>query len=479
MSANNYTWFIIADMGIYNVLDKNVLLPVADVLFGTTLYSHLRKLKASEFISQDEIKCLQNKKLVKLVRHCYETVPYYHKLFSKLGIVPDDIRTREDLQLLPILTKQLIRDNYDDLFSTAVDHKYRKYTSTGGSTGTPLRFCADKCEWSMQRASSFRAWEGYGIYLGDKFFSLAGSSLTRKGQLFTSKGIYDRVIMRNHKFSSANVDDDSMQALLNEFIKIRPKVVRGYGSTLVVFARYLKKAGFRPDTVKVVLTTGEVLMPNYRKELEEVFNSPVYDAYGAGDGGIVSHECTEHRLHITEELCVIEITDKNGRVLPDGEPGYVVSTDLENYVFPFLRYQVGDMSYISSKPCNCGRHTRHFGEVMGRAGRLLYNKQGVPISPTVLPIMLYPDLDYHNLDNQILYNKIDRFQIRQDKRGDIQILLKMKDKKDEDSFRYSFIKTNYEKHFTGSIVSLSFVDSIPTLPSGKEDYCVSEYEYES
>ena len=88
-------------------------------------------------------------------------------------------------------------------------------------------------------------------------------------------------------------------------------------------------------------------MPNYRMELKEVFNAPVFDAYGAGDGGIVSHECPCHNgLHITEELCVIEITDREGNVLPDGETGFVTATDLENYVFPFLRYHVGDMSYI-------------------------------------------------------------------------------------------------------------------------------------
>ena len=94
------------------------------------------------------------------------------------------------------------------------------------------------------------------------------------------------------------------------------------------------------------------------------------------------------------------------------------------------------------------------------------------------PIMMYPDLDYHKLESQVLYNKIDKFQIRQDKVGDIQVLLKMKDKADENPAKYDFIVTNYRNHFVGSEVSLSFVDEIPVLPSGKEDYCVSEFEYE-
>ena len=464
-------------MSLYNLIDTNFLLPIADTLYGSSLHTQLKALKNSEFNTAGEILTQQNKKLQSLVRHCFETVPYYHRIFNGLGLTPDDIETKDDLQKLPVLTKQIIRDNYDDLFSTAVPPKFRKYSSTGGSTGTPLIFCTDKREWSFQRASTLRAWEHYGLRLGDKMFSLAGSSLIRKGDSLSLKGLYDRVIIRNHKYGCADINDENMAYILDEFKRIRPRALRGYGSSLIILARYMNRVGFRPNTVKAILTTGEVLLPNYRMELEEFFKAPVYDAYGAGDGGIVSHECQNHRLHITEELCIIEITDKNGKVLPTGEVGFVTSTDLENYVFPFIRYQVGDMSYLRDEVCSCGRHTLQFGEVMGRAGKLVYNKQGVPISPTVLPMLLYPDRDYHKLENQILYNKIDKFQIRQDELGDIQVLLKMKDEFDEDKDKYSFIIKNYQDHFIGSKVSLTFVDEIPTLPSGKEDYCVSDFEF--
>ena len=464
-------------MSIYNYIDKHILLPIADTVYGSSLHEQLRVLKNSEFNETEGIVFLQNKKLQSLVRHCYETVPYYHRVFENLGLKPEDIKTKNDLQKLPVLTKQIIRDNYDDLFSTTVPSKFRRYTSTGGSTGTPLIFCTDKREWSLQRASTIRAWEHYGLRLGDKIFSLAGSSLTKKGDGLSLKGLYDSVIIRNHKYGCAEVDDEHMAFILDEFKRIRPRALRGYGSSLIILARYMKKVGFRPKTVKVVLTTGEVLLPNYRRELEVFFEAPVYDSYGAGDGGIVSHECQNHHLHITEELCIIEITNKDGKILPNENVGFVTTTDLENYVFPFIRYQVGDMSFIRDEVCPCGRHTLQFGEVMGRAGKLVYNKHGEPISPTVLPMLLYPDKDYHKLENQILYNRIDKFQIRQDKHGDIMILLKMKDKADEDPAKYNFVVTNFRNHFVGSEVSLTFVDEIPVLPSGKEDYCVSEFDY--
>ena len=464
-------------MGIYNFIDRNILLPIGDLIYGSSVRSRLVEFRRYDQLTSAEIVDLQNKKLRKLVRHCYENVPYYTRLFDRLGLKPEDIQTRADLVKLPVLTKQVIRDSYDDMIPKDMPSARLIRSSTGGSTGTPLQFCKDANEWSGQKAATLRAWEWYGLHLGDKIFSLGGNSIVKKKKKFSYKNIYDEVIMRNFKHSSADVTDEGMQKHYESLMKLRPKAIRGYGSSLYIFARFIEKRQLPVCPIKVVLTTGEVLVPEYRRKLEKVFQAPVYDEYGAGDGGILSHECPQREgLHIEESLCVIEITDKTGSVLPDGQVGYVTTTDLENYAFPFLRYHVGDMAYIKLGDCLCGRQSRRFGEIMGRAGRLVYNKQGVPISPTMLPIMMYPDLNYHKYENQVLYNKIDKFQIRQDKNGDIRILLKMKDKSDENAKQYEFIKMNFEKHFLGSMVSLVFVDEIPTLPSGKEDYCVSEFD---
>ncbi len=463
-------------MGLYNIIDKYLLLPVGDMLYGSSVHTRLKEFRAFDHFDREQISVLQNQKLQRLVQHCYINVPYYKALFDRLNIKPEDIQTKEDLSILPVLTKQIIRDNFNDLLASNINPKNAIKCSTGGSTGTPLQFCKDRSEWSGQKAATLRAWEWYGLHLGDKIFSLGGNSIVKKKKRFSYKNIYDTMIMRNFKHSSADVSDEGMSQHYESLMQLKPKAIRGYGSSLYIFARYIERFNLPVCPITVVLTTGEVLVPEYRRKLEQVFQAPVFDEYGAGDGGILSHECKEKKgLHIEESLCLIEITDKNGSFLPDGYIGYVTTTDLENYVFPFLRYQVGDMAYIDPSPCPCGRKTIRLGEVLGRAGRLIYNKQGVPISPTMLPIMLYPDLNYHKLENQELYNKIDRFQIRQDKLGDIQILLKMKDKINEDYSKYDFIRSNYVKHFIGSEVTLLFVDSIPTLPSGKEDYCVSEY----
>ena len=463
-------------MSFYSHIDKRVLLPIADALTGRGVSKEWKLMQKAELFTEEQLLDLQNQRLQALIKHCYAHVPYYRDLFNALGLEPKDIRTRDDLQKLPVLNKQLVRDHFDELVADNADLYKSMNGSTGGSTGTPLKFKKDVQTWNMAWASSFRAWEWYGYHLGEKMFTLGGNSLVKKTKWFTSKDFFDKVIMRNLKRSSSKVDDAAMQEHYEAFMQYKPVAMRGYASSLVIFARYIEKNKLPLHQLKLVLTTGEMLMPDYRDTIERVFKCKVYDAYGAGDGGIAAHECLlQHGLHLSEERCVVEITDKEGNVLPDGQTGYVCATDLGNYAFPFLRYHVGDMAYIQPEKCACGRVSRVLGQVMGRAGKLLYNKQGVPISPTMLPIMLYRDNDYHNAANVEIYNKIDRFQIRQDKEGDIRVLLKLKDPSENQS-QFDYIISNYSNHFVGSIVSLEFVDEIPLLPSGKEDYCVSEYK---
>lgn len=465
-------------MSLYSKIDKHIFIPIADKLTKRGLSQEWRLMDCLDMASEEELRKIQNQRLQALVQHCYQNVPYYTKLFNRLGLKPEDIQCREDLQKLPVLTKQMVRDNYDDLISLDAAKRHYQKGSTGGSTGTPLKFMKDTPTWNMAWASSFRAWRWYGFHLGERMMTLGGNSLVKKRKILSVKDIFDQYIMRNMKRSSAEVTDEAMQVHYEAFMKYKPKAMRGYASSLVILARYIEKMHLPILPMKCILTTGEILMPEYRAILERVFGCKVYDEYGAGDGGIDAHECLlQDGMHIAEERCVLEITDKDGHVLPDGEIGHVLATDLGNYVFPFIRYQVGDMAYIKPEKCPCGRQSRLLGKVIGRAGKLLYNKQGVPISPTMLPIMLYRDNDYHNEANCVIYNKIDKFQIRQDKDANIRILLKLKDP-NEDRHQFDYCVTNFENHFVGSKVSLEFVDEIPPMPSGKEDYCVSEYKYE-
>ncbi len=465
-------------MSIYSLLDRHILIPIGDRIKGRDLHGAYAETLGTEWLSEDELLQLQNGKLQKLVRHCYENVPYYRRVFEERNLTPADIQTRADLVKLPVLTKQLIREHYDELISK--DASGRKYLegSTGGSTGTPMRYLDDVQTWNKLRGLAFRGWLWAGFHVGEKMFTLAGNSLVKKNagaKKMLMKGMFDRFIMRNEKHDCTDITPEALDSYYHALMKRRPAAIRGYASSLYFLARHIEQNYLPVCSVKAVFTTGEKLHPAYRRKIQQVFRAPVFDAYGAADGGISAHECYMHEgLHIGEEHCIVEIVDGNGRLLPDGEVGHVVSTDLNNYVFPFLRYQVGDLAYIKKEPCSCGRKHRLLGEVIGREGRAIYNKQGRPYSSIVIDNMMFKDMDFHTLECQRLYEKMDRFQIRQDKEGDLSILIKPVDP-DEPLATFDYVRENFQAHFPGSKVEILFVDEIPPLPSGKEDYCVSEY----
>lgn len=461
---------------LYPVLDIKLFFPLGELFLKSSILSDYEFLMKTDWCTREELDNLQNQLLRNLIKHCYEKVPYYRELLDSLKLKPENIQTKEDLLKLPILTKKIIRENFDKLISIDYEKRKTKIHSTGGSTGTPLQFLTDLKTWSMSWAATLRAWNWYGFNLGEKIFTLAGNSLVSKKKLITKNKIFNKYLFRNFKFNSYGMKETDMEIYYKNFMKIKPSAIRGYPSSIYIFAKYIQDNRLKIYPVKMILTTGEVLLSEYRSKIQEVFQAPVFDNYGAGDGGIATHECYMHEgLHIAEEKAIIQICDKEGRLLKDGEIGNVIVTDLHNYVFPFIRYEVGDFAVMKRGFCSCGRKSKLLGEVLGRSGRLLYNKNGEPISPTMLPVLLYPYLDYESYENQVTYNKIDKFQIQQDEKGDLSILLKMKKKEDEIFEKYSYVIENYEKVFVNSKINLFFVDEIPPLPSGKEDYVVSNF----
>jgi phenylacetate-CoA ligase len=465
-------------MSIYSVIDRKILIPLGDRLKGRNLHGAFAEALQTEWLSEDRLRELQNEKLRRLVRHCYENVPYYRRVFTERKLRPEDIRDREDLAKLPVLTKQLIREHYQELCAEDIRLRQTLEGSTGGSTGTPMRFLEDLETWNKTRGLNLRGWTWAGFQVGEKLFTLAGNSLVdskENRRKMRVKNLYDRLIMRNLKRDCTDITPEAMAEHYRAMMKYRPAGIRGYASSLYFLARYIEQNQLPVCPVKVVFTTGEKLHPKYRDKIQQVFKAPVFDAYGASDGGLTAHECAMHEgLHLGEEHCVVEIVDREGRPLPDGEIGQVLSTDLNNYAFPFLRYQLGDLAYIKKERCSCGRSHRLLGEVVGREGRAIYNKQGRPYSSIVIDNMMFRNLDIHSEESQRLYEKMDRFQIRQDSNGDLRILIKPVDA-GEPLSTFEYIKDNFQTYFPESRVELLFVEEIPPLPSGKEDYCVSEY----
>ena len=338
-------------------------------------YPTYEKLLESQWKTYEELKKEQDKQLQIMINFVYRNVPYYHKLFKDLKLAPDDIKSIKDLEKLPILNKVIIKENWDDFKPTNLDKMKYYDGNTGGSTGTPFRYRLSKSERFLSGAIMYRGW-GYGGYeLGDRMVFLGRASLDigKKSNLISK--IHETV--RNiRKLSSFDMDEEYMRKYIDVINSFKPKFIRGYPTSIHFLSKYIEKYQVGIHSPLAIFTTSEKLYPNMRKKIEEVFSCDVYDGYGLNDGGVSALECSEHSgLHIDMERAVMEVVDKDGTKLENGE-GEIIATSLYNYAMPFIRYDTGDVGHIIDDSCGCGRPYKLLKELVGRSVDILVTPEG-------------------------------------------------------------------------------------------------------
>ena len=249
--------------------------------------------------------------------------------------------------------------------------------STGGTTGEPLQYYADWEAWSADWACIYRGWGFAGYQPGDKIATLAGSSLIPD----KSNNIVQRIrlrLERNLPLSVVVLSREIAWDYVEQLNSYRPVCIRGYPTALYVFAYHIRAMNLKMPKLKAIFTTAEVLQPQHRALIEEVFQCPVFDGYGARDGGVSAYECDHHEgMHLSLERGVVELLDDAG--YPTNK-GRLVITDLYNFSMPFIRYEVGDIGEISNTPCSCGRGLPLLTHIEGRITDILKFSNGRTLS---------------------------------------------------------------------------------------------------
>ena len=332
----------------------------------------------NQFKTYDLLKKEQEKSLKIIINYAYKNVPYYHNLFKSLRIKTDEIKKIEDLQKLPILTKEIIKEHWNEFKPINLNNIKYYESSTGGTMGTPFYYRLDRSNRFLAWILKYRGWNYAGYNLGDPTLFFGGASLRiiKKQKLY--KKIEDR--FRNiRRLSSFDMDTNSFEEYIKEINLFKPKYIYGYPSALYFFAKWIQNNWdgevYAPQGI---FTTSEKLYEHMRKKIEDVFSTEVFDNYGLNDGGVSAYECKEHQgLHIDTERAVMEVVDKNNMAIEEGE-GKILATSLYNFSLPFIRYDTGDMAYILSETdrCSCGRGHRLLKDVLGRAVDIFITPQG-------------------------------------------------------------------------------------------------------
>jgi phenylacetate-CoA ligase len=350
------------------LLVSRFIFPLQEKLKKHTTVADRRALEASQWWPRERLEQLRVARLRALLMHAGAHVPYYRELFARTGFDPAAVTAIDDLQQLPFLDKPTIRAHSDAL--RADDARGLARFNTGGSSGVPLIFYIGLERVSRDVAAKWRATRWWGVDIGDPEVVLWGSPI--------ELGTQDRVrqlrdaLMRTSLLPAFEMSDAKVAAFIEHMRRAAPRMLFGYPSAFAHIAAFARRTGRRLDDigVKVVFVTSERLYDHQRALIEEVFGAPVANGYGGRDAGFIAHQCPSGSLHITAEDIVIEIVDRDGRVLPPGESGEIVVTHLATRDYPFVRYRTGDIGVLAAPddtPCACGRTLPVLREVQGRS----------------------------------------------------------------------------------------------------------------
>ena len=446
---------------MYSKLFRNVIFSVTEISHGTKIQKYMKWLNKTQWWKPEELEELQNKKLRALIKHAYDNVPYYHQLFRKLDFKPEDIKKKEDLTKLPILTKSIAQKNYPaGLRAKNSSNKNILPWSSGGSTGQPVQFFRDKNELSFDWAAAFRGWGWAGYELGDRYATLWDSPVVVTKHKKYLKQIEDRV--RRNLFSSIySLDNRSMDIFIEKLRKHKPKIIRGYSNSIFLLAEFMRSKEICDINPKAILTTSDTLFRYRRERIESQFKCTVFDGYGGGEAPAAAYECGEHEgYHISAENMILEFIKDNEQV-SQGEMGKILITNLNSHAAPFIRYEIGDIGKPSNELCPCGRGLPMIESIEGRINDFIVTPEGKAIHSYFFP-ELFKDM-----------HSVKQFQVIQESKEKLLIkLVKTQDFSDKDG---NFIISNVRKLVGDEMkIETEFVNSIPVTGSGKRRFVISK-----
>jgi len=335
---------------------------------------------------RQKIKLIQERRFLEQVKFVAEHSPYYRRIFEENNLTTDDFRSSADITRIPFVDKKIIgesQDNYPPYgeFLCQPKENCARYFMTSGTTGTPRNFVFTARDWydfacgcfaryaaSAGVTSQDRAFIAFGYGMFTAFWAIH-HGLEKIGAMVYPGGGYSSV--------------DRIRLMRN----IRPTVLAATPTYALHLLEIAREEGINVKDIglKKIFVAGEPggSIPETRGKLEEEWGVKVYDSYGNAEMQLSSAgECIEQNgLHMLEDWLIVEVIDKEGNVLPPGQKGELVLSNIVSKSMPLLRFRTGDLVELDDNPCACGRHTVRLMGIAGRADDMVLFK-GVNILPS-------------------------------------------------------------------------------------------------
>lgn len=428
------------------------------------------------------IEALQRRRVRSIVRHAYETVPFYRDAMDERSLGPDDFRTAEDLAQLPLVDRLTVQQELERFLSSAYSDEGSRtasYTS-GSSSGVRRTIYWDHGARARMLARNERvrpillrlAGDGRGgLLLRDAVGEQRAAALMRRAgspldpiltaipstgtiRTFTSSWT-ERTAWRSphrHELSPLLPFEEVVERL-NE---LRPRLVISFGSFADLFFRSLDESGVDVHLPRAWDFTADGISPGV-KDLAAERGCILHSSYQTVEAGLVGFECERcDGHHFNVDLCALRLVDDDGEPVAPGTPGEVVMSNLFNRAMVLLNYRLDDVAVLAPGPCPCGRSLPLLSELQGRSSDLLTLADGRTLSA----------LQVEGLFRSELRPAL-KVQIGQSRPGEIRWRIVPFRNTDRDALCRTVLERADEVFGDDADVTVEFVDDIESSPTGK------------
>lgn len=327
------------------------------------------------FLSPEWIQKLQEYRLHSILRHAYDTVPFYRRIMDEKGLKPRDFQTVNDLNQLPLINGRIMSSQPDDFVSS----DYRKDSSrqTFYSSGTQsyvrrvihfdnfsvlLKLARNERDRMILNRLVGKSWGQRQLYIYPPPSQEPGPD--RKIQDYWTAGTFFRnTVAKRHTITM----DLSFEEVAKRIHALKPQVVFSYGSYIDQFFRFLSERQLKIDMPKVWVYGADMLSPGGKDLIENEFGCFVYSVYQSTETGRLGFQCERRQgFHLNIDLCAVRLVNAQGNDVAPGEIGEVVISNLHNRAMVLLNYKLDDIGSLGTEPCQCGRSLPVLNHLEGR-----------------------------------------------------------------------------------------------------------------
>ena len=433
------------------------------MLRGRKIRALHKELKTSEFLSNADLRNLQESRLNALLKHAAESSPFYRQRLHKLGVSISDLAGFKTLETLPLLEKSDVRENLlTGLVSNRFELDELLKITTSGSTGEPFTIYANQSQLEIRFASTLRALESTGWQFGESQVRLWHQTLgMTRSQVIRER--IDATLLSRTFIPAFEFSPSSIRSFVARIERVEPVLIDGYAESLNFLASYLNSGGQIDIRPRAVMSSAQMLPRQTKLAVENALRTKVFDKYGSREFSGIAYECSyQTGHHVVDECYIVELL-VDGRPAQPGEIGEVVITDLFNYATPLIRYRIGDLAVAldNSVVCPCGRGHSRIGEIQGRTQAIVHCANG-----TWMPGTFFAHF-FKDHESTIRF-----FQILQSERGRFDLLVVPGT--EFNARKLDEVLEQLREYVGNTSINLRLVDSIPLVRTGKRSPVVSQ-----